>query len=414
MDDSNYNEKKPLSIIQEIEAQLESYLRRQREEIEKALDEKIQKERELARQQLSEIEEKVKKEWDELEEYARIWGKLEEEGNQLLGQINDCLQRIINRQVEIERLARDTSEDIRHLNELQQRLEEVRKRSQEQADLVSRRLEEKFGWKAELSDENQEISGFMDLTPELEKLKKIKELLSLEQKTESEDLEQGPEIRSTGETETTPSPDENKAENSLEDTITREIKKGLMERMGAVSGLQEISQEQKKEVLPSERSDREMLETYYQRVQANGSGEIGYYRKEGKVIIEVGELLDKLKLVSEDAKKLLYKLALIRNKKEEFFLKQEVIRSQEGLRRYLQRLLLLVEKEGFRFPAFTQDIVNRQTLEELIELLKVQNWGTMQDIDSFESRVLSVLAAFRNRTSPESIYYAALKKELEA
>lgn len=414
MDDSNYNEKKPLSIIQEIEAQLESYLRRQREEIEKALDEKIQKERELARQQLSEIEEKVKKEWDELEEYARIWGKLEEEGNQLLGQINDCLQRIINRQVEIERLARDTSEDIRHLNELQQRLEEVRKRSQEQADLVSRRLEEKFGLKAELSDENQEISGFMDLTPELEKLKKIKELLTLEQKTESEDLEQGPEIRSTGETETTPSPDENKAENSLEDTITREIKKGLMERMGAVSGLQEISQEQKKEVLPSERSDREMLETYYQRVQANGSGEIGYYRKEGKVIIEVGELLDKLKLVSEDAKKLLYKLALIRNKKEEFFLKQEVIRSQEGLRRYLQRLLLLVEKEGFRFPAFTQDIVNRQTLEELIELLKVQNWGTMQDIDSFESRVLSVLAAFRNRTSPESIYYAALKKELEA
>ena len=60
MDINNETEKKTVSIIQEIEAQLENYLRRQHEEIEKKLDQRIQEERELARQQLAQIEEEVK------------------------------------------------------------------------------------------------------------------------------------------------------------------------------------------------------------------------------------------------------------------------------------------------------------------------------------------------------------------
>ncbi|HUM34844.1 MAG TPA: hypothetical protein PKX32_06175, partial [Candidatus Saccharicenans sp.] len=61
MDINSNTEKKPFSIIQEIEAQLENYLRRQHEEIERKLEQRIQEERELARQQLAQIEEEVKK-----------------------------------------------------------------------------------------------------------------------------------------------------------------------------------------------------------------------------------------------------------------------------------------------------------------------------------------------------------------
>lgn len=420
MEDNSHLEKKPFSIIQEIEAQLENYLRRQREEIEKALDEKIQKEREAARQQLAQIEEEVKREWDALEEYARNWGKLEEESNALLEQINDCLQRIINRQLEIERLARDTAEDIRILNELQQKLEEVRKKYQEQAELVGRRLEEKFGLKTTVSAENQEASGMVDLTPELEKLKKIKELLILEQKTETEERPPLTEVEVKEETEAAEPVKKEGEEISLENKLAEEIKKGFMERMIAVSGaanedaseVREVKNEEKR-VFPPEKTERELIADFYRLEQANGSGEIGYYQKEGKAIIEVAELLSRLKSATEEAKKLLYKLSFINNKKEEFFLKQEIIRSQEGLRRYLQRVLALVEKEGFRFPAFTQDLVNRHTLEELAEWLRVQNWGKGADLDFFEKKVISLLVAFKNRTTPDHLYYAALKKELE-
>lgn len=428
MDENSYTEKKPFSIIQEIEAQLENYLRRQREEIEKALDEKIQKEKELASQQLAQIEEEVKKEWGTLEEYARNWGQLEEEGNSLLTQINDCLQGIINRQVEIERLARDTAEDIKVLHELQQKLEEVRKKSQEQAGQVSRRLEERFGLKASVLPENQVIPDLMDLSSELEKLKRIKELLTLEQKTETEnsgpltdtEVKEEPEpAEAVGEIEDrqTEAEKEKEQEISLEDRLTEEIKKGLIERLGAAAGSSSIAQEaqkENKEGFRPEASGREMLDPFYHQEEANGSGEIGYYQREGKVIVEVGELLNKLKATAEEARKLSYKVSLIRNKKEEFFLKQEIIRSQEGLRRYLQRILLLVKKEGFRFPALTQDLINGQTLEELADLLRMQNWGAGQDLDYFEKKVISLLVAFKNRTTPDSLYYAAIKKELEA
>jgi len=45
VDINSEEEKKPVSIIQEIETQLESYLRRQHEEIEKKLEQRIQEER---------------------------------------------------------------------------------------------------------------------------------------------------------------------------------------------------------------------------------------------------------------------------------------------------------------------------------------------------------------------------------
>jgi len=64
--------RKPFSIIQEIETQLENYLRHQHEEIERKLEQRIQEERELARQKLAQIEEEVKKEWRP----RRIWSTL--------------------------------------------------------------------------------------------------------------------------------------------------------------------------------------------------------------------------------------------------------------------------------------------------------------------------------------------------
>ncbi|MCI4444757.1 MAG: hypothetical protein JHC32_01885, partial [Candidatus Aminicenantes bacterium] len=208
--------KKPVSIIKEIESQLENYLRLQREEIEKALEEKIQKERELARQQLIQIEEKVKQEWQSLEEYGKLWEEFETERNQVLNQIQEYLQKITKRQEEIEILAKETSEDIKAVNKLQERLEELRSQSMEKAAFLKKHLEEKFGLKAELIEKTGEASTTMDLTPELEKLKKIKELLTLETKTENQAINLVEEKESE--------------EQELEKTLAEEIKKNLIEK----------------------------------------------------------------------------------------------------------------------------------------------------------------------------------------
>jgi len=91
------------------------------------------------------------------------------------------LNKIVERQQKIEELAKETSEDIRVINGLQDRLEEIRNQSMEKSGFLKRQLEEKFGLKAELVEKASAPAEDIDLTPEIEKLQKVKELLTFEQ-----------------------------------------------------------------------------------------------------------------------------------------------------------------------------------------------------------------------------------------
>ncbi|MGB9765301.1 MAG: hypothetical protein ACPLZD_08115 [Candidatus Saccharicenans sp.] len=395
--------KKPVSIIKEIETQLENYLRQQREEIEKALEERIQKEKELAQQQLIQIEEKVKQEWQSLEEYGNLWEEMEGERNQLLEQIQAYLQKIGQRQEEIEKLARETAEDIKAINQLQQRLEEIRSQSMEKAAFLKKQLEEKFGLKTELAEKEGEASAPLDLTPELEKLKKIKELLILENKTDRPVIDLVEEREKENE------------DQQLEKTLTEEIKKNLIEKQAAAAQ-KEPEQDNPEPERRTERMDvfgRSDLAEYYRQETANGSGEIGYYQKGRKNIIDVDELLSRIRVAVEEARKLANKLSFITSAKEQFYLKQELISTQEHLKRYLQRVLSLMNRKSFRFLALTQELINQAAIEDLINLLGVQNWNSAEDLAFFEQKIIFLINSFKSLTTPPSIYYAALKKELE-
>lgn len=448
MSESEQLIKKPVSIIQEIENRLEDYLRRQREEIEKSLEERIQKERQLARQQLSEVEQAIKKQWQALEEYGNVWEQFEGECQEILKQISDCQERIASRQKEIEELARATAEDIKALNQWQEQLGELRRKSLERAVFIKQDLEEKFGLKAEMLQpaETERIS--LDLTPELEKLKIVKELLLLESgqlqrstppispEERAPDVQKEPELTSpvgtAVEAETkavkersTPEQDSIQAEPlatepgaqplSLEDKLAKEIKKTITERLEA----RQSKPEENQKIAGSspenlEKVSRQDLEEFYCQDKANGYSPIGFYQKGKKYILDAEELLTKIREAVEEAKKLNYKLAFVTATKEQFYLKQEIIGLQEGLRQYLLRIILLVVKKKFRFPAFIQDLFNQQALEELSNLLAVENWSLADDILQFEQKIINLTTAFKNRTTPASIYYGALKKELEA
>jgi len=84
------------------------------------------------------------------------------------------LNKIVERQQKIEELAKETSEDIRVINGLQDRLEEIRNQSMEKSGFLKRQLEEKFGLKAELVEKASAPAEDIDLTPEIEKLQKVK------------------------------------------------------------------------------------------------------------------------------------------------------------------------------------------------------------------------------------------------
>ena len=438
--------RKPISIIQEIEAQLESYLRRQREEIEKTLEEKLRQERELARQQLDIIEQEVKKEWQVLEEYGSIWEEFEDKRQQVIKQIKEYLDRILERQQQIESLARANTEDLKAINELQDQLEEVHCQSMERANWLRKRMEEKFGLKTEPAEKAEEELKEMDLTPEIEKLRKIKELLLLEsgasapvsvvqsdvRPTEPKPADSSQSVplaeieESSGEgknqSQSELAEEENQLEQeelSIESKLAEEIRRGIVEKLGGLVQTENSGEEKKQEELPPQSeelsgADRQDLEIFYRQETANGSGQIGFYQKGKKNILEAEEILNRMEEALGEAKKLIYKLNFLTAAKEKFYLKQELISHQEGLRRYLQRLLALVAKKDYRFPAFTVDILNEKSLKELLDLLSLQNWSLAEDLEAFEQKLVALKLAFKARTTPASLYFAALKKELEA
>ncbi|HOP61410.1 MAG TPA: hypothetical protein PKZ60_08370 [Candidatus Saccharicenans sp.] len=428
MDTNSDTEKKPSSIIQEIEAQLENYLRRQHEEIEKKLEQRIQEERELARQQLAQIEEEVKKEWQALEEYSQLWEQFEEERNQILQKMKEYYNSIVERQKKIEELAKETAADIRAINELQDRLEEIRGQSMEKSAFLKRQLEEKFGLKPEVLEKTSEPVEDIDLSSELEKLQKVKELLILEAKSQEESASASPtEVRSAEADEarseqkeesegkievpvTSNSDLSSDKEPSLEEKLAEEIKKGLVEKMSSARAAEE-DQDNSQEDKSGKAESQELILCYHQE-SANGSGRIGYYQKDNHCIFEVQEILNRIKKTVEEAKKAYYKLNLVSSVKEQFFLKRELIAEQEGLRKYLQKVLSLIDKKGFSFPLLAQDILNRAVVEELVELLRTQNWGAPEDLNHFEQKVLPIISSFEERLNPPSVYYSTLRKEL--
>jgi hypothetical protein len=305
----------------------------------------------------------------------------------------------------------------------------MRSQSMEQAAFLKKRLEEKFGLRTEMPEPAEVETGSIDLTPELEKLRKIKELLLLESrapvqsaapsaKEEQEEPEskepQKPEQTEQKELEANQAKPE---ELSLEDKLAEEIRKSVSQKLGILEGLAEKPEENLSPAEEKEKGEEishRDLEEFYRQEPANGSVQIGYYQKGKKHILEAEELVGRLKEAVEEARKLNYKLAFITGSKEQFYLKQELISIQEGLRRYLQRVLAMVGKKGFRFPALTMDIINENSLKELAELLSVQNWNLSDDLNLFEQKVIELTASFKARATPASIYFAALKKELEA
>ncbi len=429
MDINSNTEKKPFSIIQEIEAQLENYLQRQHEEIERKLEQRIQEERELARQQLAQIEEEVKKEWQALEEYSQLWEQFEEERNQILQKMREYYNSVVERQKRIEELAKETAEDIKAINELQDRLEEIRGQSMEKSAFLKRQLEEKFGLKPELLEKTSEPVEDIDLSSELEKLQKVKELLILEAKSQEESASASSptEIRSAEADEarseqkeesggkievpaTSNSDLSSDKEPSLEEKLAEEIKRGLVEKMSSARAAEE-DQDNSQEDESGKAESQELILCYHQE-SANGSGRIGYYQKDNHCIFEVQEILNRIKKTVEEAKKAYYKLNLVSSVKEQFFLKRELIAEQEGLRKYLQKVLSLIDKKGFSFPLLAQDILNRAVVEELVELLRTQNWGAPEDLNHFEQKVLTIISSFEERLNPPSVYYSTLRKEL--
>ena len=158
----------------------------------------------------------------------------------------------------------------------------------------------------------------------------------------------------------------------------------------------------------------EVLERFRKVEPKNGNGEISYFCKDDRIILDGEHMIASIDEAIEEAKRLYAKLTQTESPKEQFFIKQEIINFQEILRKYVLRNVKLCEREGAVLPQFTADILNLDLLKEILEKLSMENWSNPAEFSGFQTMVDSLKDAYYAKITPPALYLKSLIRELGA
>jgi FtsZ-binding cell division protein ZapB len=417
--------KEPTQAIQEIEGQLDALLQKKIEDIERDLAIRISQEKEAARKKKEEVEREFLKEKDTLGEYRNAVRAAEEERDGLLREARQHFDTVVHLQAEIEGLAKATVEEIRKVTDIQQRVEELRDRTAERAGFLRTDLRERFGIVTEVPDTTEKPLA-LNLDQELDKLRKIKELLAVESAAVglggiSPPGQEGEEFASLGIPEVPAGFRMPEIQDLVEEAPLPETGKEAPAEVtgGAAAGPSEPGAGLRAEPGPaaaeeeSEEAVRQALESCRRSEDADGDGEVSYFQKDSKILVDGESLFAAIDKTADEARRLSDKLGRTESPKDQFFIKQELINWQEGLRALFLKVIKMTEKKTWDLPDFTTGILNSRALRDLLERLSMENWSNPEDFAAFQRAAAEIELAFLARISPRGPYLRALKRELE-
>jgi len=406
-------------VIQEVEDQLERILQKKFRDVDSELVERINREKETARRRKEEIERDFEKEKTALTDYRVMVRDFEEQRAGLLNEARDRFQKVLKFQAEIENLAKSTVDEIKRVNEIQDRLEGLRTKTSERAAFLKNDLKERFGIVAEVMEEEPKPLG-LDLDEELEKLRKIKDLLAIESAAANLGRMGGEAARREDLADMDAAADSAGVEiPELQDLIAGPAAPDKAETPAEQAPPVETALEPAPGPVPdacetdSEEDLVAFLESCRRTEPANGSGEIHYFQKDKVIIADPEKILAAVDRTLEEAQRLSLKLGLTESPKDQFFIKQELINWQEGLRALFLRVIKMCEKSSWSLPRYTQEILNSLVLRRLLERLSMENWSNLEEFASFSATMSELKQAFQARIEPRLAYLLSIKREIE-
>lgn len=423
------------SIVEEIEQRLEQTIAKRREEVEKTLEEKIRKEREEAQKRIEDLTREAEDEKQTLVNFKTLLSEFESSRNELKVQIKDHVEKAIHFQTEIESLTGQTLEELKKVRELSQQLDELQQDAGKKVSELRRDLEEKYGIVAEIPEGEEKDETEIDLEQELAKLKKIKELLNTSGPVEEVNQEAGPQEQGEGE-------GEEAAEPAAETHPVEEKKEeGEAESVGPEGGpegaplpeepeAKQEEEQEKKEEPPTEQVPEaeaqpeaegeatfqvafEKLEQYRKGGADENEAEVGFFENKDRIILDGEYLVSTLNNCFEEAKRLYIKLSQTESPKDQFFIKQEIIKQQEYLRKVMLRGIRLSQRDNCSLPDFTKDVLNLDVLKEILERVSMQNWSNQDDFAAFDKFAKELKDSFYSKITPPAAYLQSILKELE-
>jgi hypothetical protein len=411
MAEKDANMKDSVVVIEEIEAKIEDLWLKRKEEVERDLEERIRVEREGAAKKIEAIEKELEKGRTILTDYRTVVHEFESERSSLQRQIKEHFEKAVEYQTEIEKMAGQTMEELRLVNDLNKKLESIQHSAEDKVNGFRKDLEERFGIVAQLPESREEDELKVDLDQELLKLRKIKEILETENFQEA-----GLEVEGrteAGNNDSGPStlPEIENNIPAVDEVVERSLAEEAEET--AAGEDQAVEKDRDGEKLDFQNLF-EVLEKYRKVEARNGNGEISFFQKEDKIILDGEYMVASIDESLEEAKRLYLKLAQTESPKEQFFIKQEIINHQEILRKYILRNLKMCEKEKAALPGFTAEILNGDMLKEILEKLSMENWSNPSDFNAIRTQIETLKDAYYARITPPVHYLRSLIKELGA
>jgi hypothetical protein len=71
------------------------------------------------------------------------------------------------------------------------------------------------------------------------------------------------------------------------------------------------------------------------------------------------------------------------------------------------------QKKSGLLSLLSRDFLTLAGIEDVVDLLRTQNWGAPEDLNHFEQKTMAIISSFDNLVNPPSVYYSILRKELE-
>jgi hypothetical protein len=416
MAEKHVNLKDSVVAVEEIESKMENLWLQRKAEVERELEARIRAEREKADKRIEAIERELEKGRSVLKDYRTVVNEFETERTSLQRQIKEHFEKAVGYQTEIEKMAGQTMEELRLVDELSKRLETVNQSAEEKVNGFRKELEERFGIVAKLPPSREEEELKVDLEHELSKLRKIKQLLEAEgaEGIEIEAEEAGkPEAEAAEEPEAPAAvTNEHGAPISVPE-VSQMIEESVAEEAGEPAA--EAAPVEERAAEEEEGNFKNLFEVLegYRKIEArNGNGEISFFRNNDKTILDGEYMVASIDESLEEAKRLYLKLSQTESPKEQFFIKQEIINHQEILRKYVLRNLKMCEKEGALLPRFTEEILNVDILKEILEKLSIENWSNPGDFNSFRTQIEALKDSYYAKITPPARYLRSLIEEL--
>ncbi|OGD22348.1 MAG: hypothetical protein A2Y70_04125 [Candidatus Aminicenantes bacterium RBG_13_64_14] len=425
----------PTSFLDDIEKRVSEIFSAQKNEVEQGLIEKINREKEEALRKIEAVNQEFTQVRGFLDEHKAVMAELQGAEENIRAQIRGHFDRAVNFQKMMENAAGLAGNELERISGLNQELEKIRVRAEDEYQKVKRNLAGYAGIAAQIPAPAETPDSDVDWNGELLKLKKVRDLLATLRQAEFTPAPEAvtPEPPAVPETvASSVSAEDDGVRDDVEfaesDPAWGDIPIGPA---GNVQMSPALVEEPHKEaaVLPAEprpavapaaappdaehESIMESLARYRRIEPVNNGIELGFFAAKADAVLDAESFMTAVGKIIENAGQLHAQLGKTGSVKDLFLLKQEILNQQEVLRKVFFRVVRFCDKENGKLPETFAEVISSQGMKDIIERLTMANWSDPSDFKPFLNELKAMKRAFEVRIVASGNYAKAVLDQVE-